>query len=459
MRSSSEPDPARALANPRTRPYNMTLKPCIKKKAKSTTTTPPGELQQNTVSLEPKFLRRVKTVDFEETGSKPSLSLPQVINTPVSSAKPIYDCGDSARFANNQTETVKRCPSYPNTTSTAKGTVAEPATTRTDVHVIAITPSWNAGDLANDDGADPATPTMQIVETKSGSYEVVWNDVPHEHTIRTRGRRSSSASHALEGIDPSARRGLERVNSKLAGWSGTWNSPSDSFRPTIVVFPDDDGRAVRYDCTVDDEGDPTAVVPPNSLMTSGAPSRIPSRPVSVPTTRTVSCEEISLRDALQETPPHSPRAGSPPLKQSLVVPSIEIRGRKTKPSAVVRNLSNLDEADTKFRDHRDSVTIAHARLVHSGSVSPELFAHRSSVSLKKKRMHARNHAASAARTVSRQKEVSAEALGLFADEDISAVTLPIVIEHATQAPGSSSSASIPQPPQQAANKRHIRIVE
>jgi hypothetical protein len=150
---------------------------------------------------------------------------------------------------------------------------------------------------------------------------------------------------------------------------------------------------------------------------------------------------------------------SPPLKQSLVVPSVEIRGRKTKPSAGVRNLSDLDEADTKFRDHRDSVTIAHARIVHSGSVSPELFAHRSSVSLGKKRMHARNHAASAARTVSRQKEVSAEALGLFADEDISAVTLPIVIEHATQAPGSSSSASIPQSPQQAANKRHIWIVE
>lgn len=63
MCSSSEPDPARAFANPRTRPYNMTLKPCIKKRAKSTTTTPPGELQQNAVNLEPKFLRRVKTVD------------------------------------------------------------------------------------------------------------------------------------------------------------------------------------------------------------------------------------------------------------------------------------------------------------------------------------------------------------------------------------------------------------
>jgi hypothetical protein len=194
-------------------------------------------------------------------------------------------------------------------------------------------------------------------------------------------------------------------------------------------------------------------------MTSGTPSRIPSRPVSAPLTRTVSCEEISFRDALQETPPHTPQAGSPPLEQSLVMPSVEVRERKTKPSAGVRKLSNLEEAETKFRDHRDSVTIAHSRLVCSGGLSPELFAHRDSVSLGKKRMHARNHATSAARTISRQKGVSVEALGLFADEDISAAPLPTVKEHAAQALRNSSSPSILQPSQQAANKRHIRIVQ
>ncbi|CAN9130742.1 unnamed protein product [Alternaria alternata] len=430
MRSDTEPDPARAFANPKTHSCNVTLKPCIKKKAKSTTTTPPGEFQGNAVNLEPVFLRRVRTVDFQEAGAKPSPPPPQVTITPRNPTEALkYDIGRSAKSADNHTETVKWSASCPNTISTAKGTAAEPAITRTDVHVIAIAPSWNAENLATDDGADPATPTMQIIETKSGSYEVIWDDVPPEHTVRTRGRRSSSAGHALETASPSAKRGLERVNSKLAGWSGTWNSPSDSFKPTIVVFPNDDGRATRYDCTVDEEED-LAAVPPNSRM-------------------------ISLQDALQDTP----QAGSPPLEQSLVVPSVEIRGRKTKSSVGVRKLSNLEEADTKFRDHRDSVAIAHSRLVRSGAVSPELFARVDSVSLGKKRMHARNHAASSARTISRQKEVLVEALGLLADEDISPVTLPTVKEHAAQVLNKSNSPSILQSPQQAANERHIRVVE
>ncbi|KAH6872137.1 hypothetical protein BKA58DRAFT_139655 [Alternaria rosae] len=465
MRSKSEPDPARAFADPKTRRSNMTLKPCIKKKAKSTTTTPPTGLRQETTDAELKTLRRVKTVDFEETGSNQSLSLPEApIKEEISTQTLASDTGESSRSTEDQTESVKPCPSCPDTMNIAKSTAAEPATTRTDVHVIAIAPSWDAQGVTHDDSADPATPIMQIIETKSGSYEVIWDDVPEEHTIKTRGRRSSSASHALETASPSAKRGgLDRVNSKLTGWSGTWNSPSYSFKPTVVVFPDDDGRATRYDCAVDDDEDLAAIVPPNSRITSGAHSSVSSRPVSAPLTRSVSCEESSLRDALQVTPPHVPVAGSsPPSEHSLVVPSVEIphsRGRNTKPAPMIRKLSNLEEADTKFRDHRDSVTIAHSRIVHSGGVSSELFPHRDSVSLRKKRMRARNHAASKARSPSRRKELSVEALGLFTDEDISTVTLPTVKEHAAQALRNSSSSSILHPPQQTGNKRHIRIVE
>jgi hypothetical protein len=151
-----------------------------------------------------------------------------------------------------------------------------------------------------------------------------------------------------------------------------------------------------------------------------------------------------------------------PAEHSLVVPKVEIlhgKGRKTKPAGVSRKLSNLEEADTKFRDHRDSVTIAHSRLVHSGGVSPELFTHRDSVSLGKKRMHARNHAASVARETSCQKKVSVEGLGLFADEDVSVVTLPTVEEHVAQSVKSSSSPFILHQPQQTASKRHIHIAE
>jgi hypothetical protein len=49
--------------------------------------------------------------------------------------------------------------------------------------------------------------------------------------------------------------------------------------------------------------------------------------------------------------------------------------------------------------------------------------------------------------------VSVDALGLYADEDVSAVILPTVEEHVAQAVKSSSSPFILHPPQQTASKR------
>jgi hypothetical protein len=105
------------------------------------------------------------------------------------------------------------------------------------------------------------------------------------------------------------------------------------------------------------------------------------------------------------------------------------------------------------------VTIAHSRLVHSGGVSPELFAHRDSVSIAKKRMHAKNHAASAARQIPRRNPASIEALNLVTDDDVPEVSLPAIKEHAAQALESKISGSILRPGPQTPNQRHIQIVE
>ena len=300
---------------------------------------------------------------------------------------------------------------------------------------------------------------MQIIETKSGSYEVIWDDVPSEHNIRMRGRRSSSASHSLETVSPGARRGLERVNSKLAGWAGTWNSPSEGFKPTIVVFPDDDGRATSYDCDVEDEEEvSTLSVPPNSQMTSVTSSNHVSRPTSAPLTRTVSREEMSLRTALHEIKPQVSHDMLQPPEQSLVVPSHDAHPGcgKAKQAGMVRQLSNLEEADIRFCGHRDSVTIAHSRLVHSGKVSPELFERRDSVALARKRMHNRNHAA---RVQNRSKRLSAEDLNHLMSGGIPEVRLPVVKARVRQALEKGESPSILRPPQEATDQRHIRIVE
>ncbi|KAF3036158.1 hypothetical protein E8E12_002931 [Didymella heteroderae] len=136
--------------------------------------------------------------------------------------------------------------------------------TRTDVHVIAIAPSPSRfGGLdtkrqGNFEETDAATPTVQIVESGNGSYEVV----PPEHSARTR-RRSSSASQALEAASTGTK-GLERVNTKLTEWSGTWNTPFDFFKPTIVVFPDDDVRRPQFECAIVDDEDIDIFAPPNS---------------------------------------------------------------------------------------------------------------------------------------------------------------------------------------------------
>ncbi|CAA9966697.1 hypothetical protein PTMSG1_10056 [Pyrenophora teres f. maculata] len=464
LRSSSDPDLAKAFANPKTRDRNISLKPCIKKKAGSAIAPPPEEFQQGKAAAGSRTLRRVKTVDFEGYGSSSSLSVSPdhfMQNRPKQLLRDNTE--ETTRRASVAKKTAKASPSCPNTIGTAKSSVADTAVTRTDVHVIAIAPQWDAQDVTNDEDIDPATPTMQIIETKSASYEIVWDDVPPEHSARIIARRSSSASHALEAAAPGAPRGLERVNSKLACWSGIWNTPSEKFKPTIVVFPDDDGRFAYHDCAIEVDGELLVTAPPNSQMTSCTSSRFPScppsRPVSAPITRTVSKEEMSFSDALRETPPQSPEHLPPVLEQDLATPDREVRiggGGNMRPAIGFRKLSNVDEADTRFRGHRDSVTIAHSRLVRSGGFSTELFAHRNSISIGKKRIHARNHANPAARTIPRRRETIGEMRNFIDDDEMSEVSLPavnLVKKRAAQAP------SMLRPRQQMPNQRHIRIVE
>jgi len=64
------------------------------------------------------------------------------------------------------------------------------------------------------------------------------------------------------------------------------------------------------------------------------------------------------------------------------------------PTSAVRRLSDLEESETRFRGHRDSVTLARSQMLKSGRVSPELLLHRATSLTARKRMHARNCATS-----------------------------------------------------------------
>jgi hypothetical protein len=125
---------------------------------------------------------------------------------------------------------ARRIASYYSTSSkpksTPKSTPAGPATTRADVHVIAIAPSRNTACTLNDESLDPATPSTQIVESNSGCHAIVWKGLPSEH-VKDSKPRTSSATYSLQAVNPTAARSLQRVNTKLTDWSGS--KPTDGY--------------------------------------------------------------------------------------------------------------------------------------------------------------------------------------------------------------------------------------
>ncbi|KAL6702784.1 hypothetical protein ACN47E_000968 [Coniothyrium glycines] len=454
----------------RTAPTRQPLKSCIRSKSKSTSTTPPGEPEDAATRPTQHTLRRVKTVDFDvRSKSLPTLSAfensTSTCDAEVPSSRPQPVTPNAV-----ETTVLSRAPLCPSFIGRTKSTPADPAITRTAVHVIAIAPSWNIADSAETGGQDPATPTMQIVHSKNGSYEVIWDDVPSEYDIGVRGRRSSSASHALESIDSPSSHGLERVNTKLTVWSGSWNRTSDRFKPTIVVYPDDDGYNPHYDCAVLDDEDLTILAPPNSHTTSATPSHPPTRPASAPSSRMTSLDETTFGNlTLEAYAPDDSHNKLLPADQSSTVPESKGQfgqqyrvGRRAKQPNGGHMLSNFDEADLRFRGHRDSVTIAHSRLLRSGAVSPELFARRDSVVMAKKRMHARNHATSSAKAIPRAESRDHDdfdSIADDADDTSSLVSLSTVKEHAAEALKAKSSVSILCSPQQEPTGRHIQIAD
>ncbi|KAF2244144.1 hypothetical protein BU26DRAFT_522847 [Trematosphaeria pertusa] len=475
VRSKSDPSSIPQVApKPGKLGKNLPLKSSMKRKAKSATTTPPSEIHTDSSTLtDEQKLRRVKTVDFEETTSKGLSSLPPL---KLWSSEPTSDAADGEQRPRTRTpkayvepvKAAKRAPSCPG--PMVKSSLADPAVTRTDVHVVAIAPSWSFDDTADEGGIDPATPTMQIVESKNGCYEVIWDDVPEEHDIRLH-RRSSSASQALHTFGSTASRGLERVNTKLTEWTWGREGPTQPFKPQIVVFPDDDDRSPQPpqpDCAVDDSGDLVIVPPPNSAMTSTNPSRHTSRPVSTRTSREGSYDDPVQTAAPNINHPHDKRYSKiePILRTSAIPdPDATMRtltgvGRRVKGPPADRRLSNMDESEMRFRGHRDSVTIARTRMFDVGGISPELFMHRDSVAIAKKRMHGRSHAVSDVRDILRSKVKRSELLSTIEDvpqQSRSPSPIPAK-EYATKALKSSGSAStlhLHAPTTQ----RHIRIAD
>ena len=355
------------------------LRTCLKHKAKSAGATPSEEtVLAPETSQQVQQLRRRKTVDFAKAIAE---SIP--LSGETSSIASDH-CRPNVNKATNLSS------SRPGMASLFRRSPASPAVTRTDVHVIAIAPSSSvpaslqSTQAKNLDLVDPVTPTMQVIESSDNRYEVVWDEFSPEYDARTE-RRSSSAGQALQDISTSTK-GLERVNTKLTQWSGTWSPPSDSFKPRAVVFPDEDSRKAHSEIFAHNE-DSNLSGPPSSGSVSSRISQSPSRD-EASDSNDERLSTSSDASSLQGKPHEAPDLEG---YSAYLIAARQILNSGDSD----RKLSNLEDANFHFRTHRDSMSLARTRLlIGSGGVRPELFAHRDSVEIAKKRMHAHSHAAS-----------------------------------------------------------------
>lgn len=374
------------------------LKPCLKTGARSNSKSSSETNRESIYQYDAEDPCSIRNPCSSHGQSRPMSSSSNSFTKACPIIRPTIGQSDSLLAATDQSqETVKKTPSCPSMLSAAKSNLANPATTRADVLAVATAPPWSLDVAIDHDSADPfTTNTRSTLETYGvdPSYE----DNSLRHNTRSGRRRSSSASQAFEGRNTAAARDLERVNTILSDWSGPMNVSTSGSTPRLRMVSDDDGRPQCNRAFEDEEG-LLASAPPNSQRTSTTTSRHGSRPTSAPMTRTTS------EDALQNPHPYDVFWISP-HETTLTVPHPDGRSghvfgtdRRRGQLFAARKLSNIEEADLKFRGHRDSVTLAHSRLIRSGGASPELIAHSDSVSLARRRMHARNHTAAAERGV------------------------------------------------------------
>ena len=393
MDSYSSPN-LRHIKTPHQKPgQEKPLKTCLKQKANSTSPTPPLDMEKEATEPTKHQLRRIKTVEFQQSNS-PICVLPHTAAcSQVRNSVALQTDEPSDQNVLSPTM-IRRTSTCPSTITTMKGDPANSAVTRTDVHVIAISPSqnWSSKAVRLSQNPDPPTPTMQIVESGDGIYKVIWDDLPTEHGCRT-GEHITPARKTTKNDNFTAAKGLERVNTKLTEWSASWNSPSGSFKPTIVVYPEDDTRKHRSEYSMDHAGDngDALVPPPNSTRTSAIPSRGQSHPASVSLSRETSDDEFEPDVVLHGRP-----SGSPPSDANQEVWSdflVGARGRLQDEVAARASAQSYNNS-TAFHNHQDSISIAHDRMSRAVGITRDMYTHRDSIALAKKRLHAKDRAAS-----------------------------------------------------------------
>lgn len=219
--------------------------------------------------------------------------------------------------------------------------------------------------------------------------------------------------------------GLERVNTKLTAWSWSGGlrrgmTQNDSQIPLRAGV----ARSI-FDHILDDdvsdkddnEDQHSLGVPPNSNIPSQRSSRQPSRPPSVRT----------AFDTTNYTDEECHDAGVQRRDNPLSVPGQCVGDRtsctprkscKRKVAKLARVLSNLPGDETHFTGHRDSVALAHQRIIHVGANSPNFSEQSTSIGLAKQRIKNGPTYSSMSRTIPGTNHVRFGGLSPIADSSL-----------------------------------------
>ncbi|TKA79090.1 hypothetical protein B0A49_01217 [Cryomyces minteri] len=264
--------------------------------------------------------------------------------------------------------------------SFTKGRAVDPATTHTDVHVVALSPASTSLSFSNLPlaGETSAVTTVQTIESNNSLYEIFWEedvDLQEEEDEAEEDEGSSSSDtsseYRMDDTNHPEFRGIEKVNTKLVAWSWAGGQCQDNNEdedddedtsPGLFGF-----ETKYYD---DDIWTPTVGIsfandeipaPPNSERPSHSSSRTQSRPQS----------EASPEE------PFRPRRDSTyfdkaPASTLLSVPGNADRAiaGKRNPLSLARQLSNLPPAQARFTGHRDSVAVAKERRGRKAATTP-----------------------------------------------------------------------------------------
>ena len=158
-------------------------------------------------------LRKVKKVDFKHPMRRQSLPLKLWA----------YDSSTITRPTEDLNVVKPSC--LPG--SNIKSRVGDAAITRSDVQVIAISPSRPGIGAPNNESAQRqlATPTMQVVESGNGMYGAVRDGENFENSDSGREPIAGEVSEATSA----SFFGLKRVNAQLVEWS--WTEVSKRIKP------------------------------------------------------------------------------------------------------------------------------------------------------------------------------------------------------------------------------------